>query len=117
LQRFEASKKTVAARAVERKPISDFTVTREGLGIGARELVSGVESAEETFWGMVTALGGAQENAPPFCLLPYAHVTARCTMTSRTQVDRILDPKNDITLGSLQRAAAVVGRRVTIELV
>jgi antitoxin HicB len=37
--------------------------------------------------------------------------------TSRTQVDRILDPKNDITFGSLQRAAAVVGRRVTIELV
>ena len=31
--------------------------------------------------------------------------------TSRTQVDRILDPKNDITLGSLQRAAAMVGRR------
>ena len=26
--------------------------------------------------------------------------------TSRTQVDRLLDPKNDITLGSLQRAAA-----------
>ena len=37
--------------------------------------------------------------------------------TSRTQVDRILDPKNDITLGSLQRAAAMVGRRLTIELV
>ena len=37
--------------------------------------------------------------------------------TSRTQVDRILDPKNDITLGSLQRAAAMVGLRVTIELV
>jgi predicted XRE-type DNA-binding protein len=37
--------------------------------------------------------------------------------TSRAQVDRILDPKNDITLGSLQRAAAMVGRRVTIELV
>src|ERR1035438_4610835 len=36
--------------------------------------------------------------------------------TSRTQVNRILDPKNDITLGSLQRAAAMVGRRVTIEL-
>jgi len=36
--------------------------------------------------------------------------------TSRTQVDRLLDPKNDITLGSLQRAAAIVGRRVTIEL-
>ena len=33
--------------------------------------------------------------------------------TSRSQVDRLLDPKNDIALGSLQRAAAMVGRRVT----
>jgi antitoxin HicB len=37
--------------------------------------------------------------------------------TSRTQVDRLLDPKDDITLSSLQRAAAMVGRRVSIELV
>ena len=37
--------------------------------------------------------------------------------TSRTQVDRLLDPKNDITLSGLQRAAAIVGRRVTIKLV
>ena len=37
--------------------------------------------------------------------------------TSRTQVDRLLDSKNDITLSSLQRAATIVGRRVTIELV
>lgn len=37
--------------------------------------------------------------------------------TSRTQVDRLLDAKKDITLSSLQRAAAMVGRRVTIELV
>ena len=37
--------------------------------------------------------------------------------TSRTQVDRLLSAKDDITLSSLQRAAAVVGRRVTIELV
>ena len=37
--------------------------------------------------------------------------------TSRTQIDRLLDPENDITLSSLQRAAAVVGRRVMIELV
>ncbi len=37
--------------------------------------------------------------------------------TSRTQVDRLLDAKNDITLSSLQRAAAIVGRRVRIELV
>ena len=36
--------------------------------------------------------------------------------TSRAQVDRILDPKRDITLSSLQRAAALVGRRLMIEL-
>jgi len=36
--------------------------------------------------------------------------------TSRTQVDRLLDPSNDITLSTLQRAAAAVGRRVSIEL-
>ncbi len=36
--------------------------------------------------------------------------------TSRTQVDRLLNAKDD-TLSSLQRAAAIVGRRVTIELV
>jgi predicted XRE-type DNA-binding protein len=37
--------------------------------------------------------------------------------TSRSHVDRLLDPKNDITLSSLQRAAALVGRRVSIQLV
>lgn len=42
---------------------------------------------------------------------------ARLLKTSRSQVDRLLDPKNDITLSSLQRAAAMVGRRVSIELV
>ena len=42
---------------------------------------------------------------------------AKLLKTSRTQVDRLLSPKSDITLGSLQRAAAMVGRRVNIELV
>jgi antitoxin HicB len=37
--------------------------------------------------------------------------------TSRTKVDRLLDPTSDITLASLQRAAVMVGRRVSIELV
>ena len=37
--------------------------------------------------------------------------------SSRTQVDRRLDPQNDITLGSLRRAAEIVGRRVTVEIV
>lgn len=42
---------------------------------------------------------------------------ARLLKTSRSQVDRLLDPNDDITLSSLQRAAAILGRRVTIELV
>ena len=37
--------------------------------------------------------------------------------TSRSQLDRLLDPKNDVTLSSLQRAAAIVGRKIRIELV
>ncbi|MBU6439581.1 MAG: XRE family transcriptional regulator [Betaproteobacteria bacterium] len=37
--------------------------------------------------------------------------------TSRSQVDRLLDPTCDITLSTLQRAAALVGRKVQIELV
>jgi antitoxin HicB len=38
--------------------------------------------------------------------------------TSRTQVDRVLDPDaGNVTLETLQRAAALVGRRVKIELI
>lgn len=38
--------------------------------------------------------------------------------TSRTQVNRLLDPNDDnVTIETLQRAAAVVGRRVELQLV
>ncbi|RJF86941.1 Fis family transcriptional regulator [Oleomonas cavernae] len=38
--------------------------------------------------------------------------------TSRTQVDRVLDPKEgNVTIETLQRAAAIIGRRVQLELV
>ncbi len=37
--------------------------------------------------------------------------------TSRTQVDRLLDPANDrVTLHSLHRVASCVGRRLRVEL-
>lgn len=42
---------------------------------------------------------------------------AKLLRTSRTQVNRLLDPQSDITLSSLQRAAALVGRQVKLELV
>ncbi len=38
--------------------------------------------------------------------------------TSRTQVDRVLDPNDgNVTIETLQRAAAIVGRKVQVELV
>lgn len=37
--------------------------------------------------------------------------------TSRSQVDRLLDPQRDVTLSTLQRAAALVGRKLQIQLV
>jgi antitoxin HicB len=43
---------------------------------------------------------------------------ARLMHTSRTQVDRVLDPENgNVTIETLQRAAMVVGRRVELQLV
>ena len=43
---------------------------------------------------------------------------AELMRTSRAQVDRILDPeKGNITIETLQRAAALVGRQLRFELV
>ena len=43
---------------------------------------------------------------------------AKQMRTSRTQVDRVLDPEaGNVTIETLQRAAALVGRRVKLELV
>jgi antitoxin HicB len=38
--------------------------------------------------------------------------------TSRTQISRLLDPTNgNVTIATLQRAAALLGRKVRLELV
>jgi len=43
---------------------------------------------------------------------------AQMMHTSRTQVNRILDPNDgNVTLDTLQRAAAIIGRRVHFELI
>ena len=43
---------------------------------------------------------------------------ARQMDTSRTQVDRLLDPENEgVTLKTIQRAAQILGRNVRLELV
>lgn len=43
---------------------------------------------------------------------------AECMGTSRSQVSRLLDPKDgNVTLATLQRAAALLGRKVRLDLV
>jgi plasmid maintenance system antidote protein VapI len=43
---------------------------------------------------------------------------AQAMKTSRTQVHRLLDPSNgNVTLATLQKAAAIVGRSIRLELV
>jgi len=43
---------------------------------------------------------------------------AKTMRTSRSQIHRLLDPKNgNVTLSTLQKAAAIVGREVRLELV
>jgi len=43
---------------------------------------------------------------------------ARRMETSRPQLDRLLDPDNDsVTLNTLNKAAAIIGRKVRLELV
>ncbi len=43
---------------------------------------------------------------------------ARRLQTSRSQLDRLLDPENDtVTLSALARAAKAVGRSLSVELV
>jgi antitoxin HicB len=38
--------------------------------------------------------------------------------TSRSQLDRLLDPANgNVTIGTLSRAAAIVGRSIRLELI
>ena len=43
---------------------------------------------------------------------------ARRMQTSRSQLDRLLDPENNkVQLGTLERAAAVLGKELRVELV
>ena len=42
---------------------------------------------------------------------------AALLQTSRSQLDRLLDPDSDVTLSTLERAAALVGRKLSITLI
>lgn len=42
---------------------------------------------------------------------------AALLQTSRSQLDRLLDPDSDVTLSSLERAAALLGRKLSVTLI
>ena len=42
---------------------------------------------------------------------------AALLQTSRSQLDRMLDPDSDVTLSTLERAAALLGRKLSVTLV
>ena len=42
---------------------------------------------------------------------------AALLQTSRSQLDRLLDPDSDVTLSTLERAAALLGRKLSVTLV
>ncbi|WP_332860784.1 Fis family transcriptional regulator [Janthinobacterium svalbardensis] len=42
---------------------------------------------------------------------------AALLQTSRSQLDRLLDPGSDVTLSTLERAAALLGRKLSVTLI
>ncbi len=42
---------------------------------------------------------------------------AALLQTSRSQLDRLLDPSSDVTLSTLERAATLLGRKLSVTLV
>ena len=42
---------------------------------------------------------------------------AALLQTSRSQLDRLLDPDSDVTLSTLERAAALLGRKLSVTLI
>lgn len=86
------------------KPIPDDLVKPEGIfeeteGQAVKELIA---------WQIAEAMKSRS--------LSKARLAA-LLKTSRSQVDRLLDPQSDVTLSTLQRAAAMVGRKLQVQLV
>ena len=58
----------------------------------------------------------AQDQDGPAALTKAA--LARTMHTSRSQIDRVLDPNNDdVTVSTLRKAAAAVGQKLELKLV
>ncbi len=76
---------------------------------GALEAFQAVAIKEVIAWQLQQAMAEMKLSKRKLALL---------MNTSRTQVDRVLDPTDgNVTLATLQRAAGVIGRKVSVALV
>ena len=75
---------------------------------GIHEEVAGQAIKEVITWQFAEAIKERLLSKARMAMLP---------KTSRSQVDRPLDPEHDVTLSTLRRAAALVGRKLQIQLV
>ncbi len=88
-----------------RGPTLDSFLIEEGLHDGLKTIVA----KEAIAWQLQQAMKAKHISKKRL---------AEMMDTSRTQVDRILDPKaGNVTLETLQRAAKIVGRELKVELV
>lgn len=93
-----------------RRSVRDFTTLDDFLDAeGQREEFEAVAIKEVLAWQIAEAM--RQGNLSRSRL-------AEKMKTSRSQIARLLDPKDgNVTLATLQRAAVIVGRKLKLELV
>jgi predicted XRE-type DNA-binding protein len=97
-------RKTARRRATKLSTLDDFLD-----GEGTREAFQAVAIKEVLAWQIERAMREGNLSRKKL---------AERMGTSRSQVSRLLDPKNgNVTIATLQRAAEMVGRKVRLELV
>ena len=98
------TKKKTPRSAAKFRTLDDFLDSE-----GKREEFEAVAIKEVLAWQIAEAMRTGN--------ISRARLAARMK-TSRSQVGRLLDPKDgNVTLATLQRAATIVGRRLRLELV
>jgi len=105
-----SSKKIVKPKTKRRRSIKGFTTLDDVLAKdGTREEFEAVAIKEVLAWQLQKAMEEAGLSR---------HKLAAQLHTSRSQLNRVLDPKDgNITLETLIRVARVVGRELRLELV
>ena len=99
------AKKAKRPRSARKLSTLDDFLTREG----KREEFEAVAIKEVLAWQIVEAMKAKNMSRQGL---------AQRMNTSRSQVRRLLDPKDgNVTLATLQRAAKIVGRSLRLELV